>query len=157
MKTKAQQEGQIATIIEATVLEAICHHKLGNQAIALDILHEAFELAVKFYYVRTFLDEKDLLPLIDSYLEQLDQKWDTIPTKYFSYLREGAIVNTTPLAILTQREQEMYDLLAEGITNREIANELHLSEGTIRVYLSTIYSKLGVNSRAKAIALKNQQ
>lgn len=157
VKTKAQQEGQIATIIEATVLEAICHHKLGNQAIALDILHEAFELAVKFYYVRTFLDEKDLLPLIDSYLEQLDQKWDTIPTKYFSYLREGAIVNTTPLAILTQREQEMYDLLAEGITNREIANELHLSEGTIRVYLSTIYSKLGVNSRAKAIALKNQQ
>ena len=54
VKTKAQQEGQIATIIEATVLEAICHHKLGNQAIALDILHEALELAVKFYYVRTF-------------------------------------------------------------------------------------------------------
>ncbi|XRD26260.1 LuxR C-terminal-related transcriptional regulator [Lysinibacillus fusiformis] len=56
--------------------------------------------------------------------------------------------------MLTQREKDIYDLLVDGITNREIAKRLHLSEGTVRVYLSTIYSKLGVNSRAKAIALK---
>ncbi|WP_155590675.1 LuxR C-terminal-related transcriptional regulator [Lysinibacillus cavernae] len=157
VKTKAQQEEQIATIVEATVLEAICHQRLGNQEIALEILHEAFKLGVKFYYVRTFLDEKDVLPLLDSYFEQLGQKWDMIPTDYFTYLQKGTKINVTSTEILTQREKEIYDLLVEGVTNREIAKQLHLSEGTVRVYLSTIYSKLGVNSRAKAITLKNQQ
>lgn len=38
--------------MEATVLEAICHNRLGNTNIALDILHEGFILAAKFYNSR---------------------------------------------------------------------------------------------------------
>ena len=48
-------------------------------------------------------------------------------------------------------------LLQQGASNGEIAEQLGLAEGTVRVYLSTIYSKLGVNSRAKAIALAFSQ
>ncbi|MCS1382472.1 LuxR C-terminal-related transcriptional regulator [Lysinibacillus sphaericus] len=55
--------------------------------------------------------------------------------------------------MLTPREKEVFDLLAKGVTNREIANMLNLSAGTIRVYLSTIYQKLGVKSRSQAILL----
>ncbi|WP_054770044.1 response regulator transcription factor [Lysinibacillus parviboronicapiens] len=57
----------------------------------------------------------------------------------------------------TPREQEVFDLLADGETNREIAQRLNLSEGTVRVYLSTIYSKLDINSRAKAILIKKNK
>ncbi|MET4560058.1 DNA-binding NarL/FixJ family response regulator [Lysinibacillus parviboronicapiens] len=57
----------------------------------------------------------------------------------------------------TPHEQEVFDLLADGETNREIAQRLNLSEGTVRVYLSTIYSKLGINSRAKAILIKKNK
>ena len=156
VKMKAQQEEQIATIIEASILEAICQYRLGQQELALETLHEAFELAAPFYYVRTFLDEKDLEPLLEIYFEQLPQRWETLPTVYFNYLKEGTSFNVRAPEMLTQREKDIYDLLVGGKTNREIAKLLHLSEGTVRVYLSTIYSKLGVNSRAKAIALKIQ-
>ncbi|WP_313893186.1 LuxR C-terminal-related transcriptional regulator [Psychrobacillus sp.] len=158
VKTKALQDQQIATILEATVLEVICHNRLGNTQIALDILHEALVLAEKFYYVRTFLDEKEIIPLLDTYfnLEILETKWDAIPTHYFSYLQEN--IETSPVInkLLTPREKEIFDILTEGSSNYEIARQLQLSEGTIRVYLSTIYRKLGVNSRAKAILLKKQ-
>ncbi len=155
VKIKAQQEEQIATIIEATILEAICQYHIGHQELALETLHEAFVLAAPYYYVRSFLDEKDLEPLLAIYFEQLHQRWDSVPTVYFNYLKEGTTFHSKAPVMLTQREKDIYGLLVDGISNREIAKRLHLSEGTVRVYLSTIYSKLGVNSRAKAIALKN--
>lgn len=52
---------------------------------------------------------------------------------------------------LTPREQELLDLLGRGWDNWRLANELHLSEQTVRNYLSRLYSKLGVQTRAAAI------
>lgn len=159
VKTKAQQDEQVGTIIEATILEAVCQLRLDNHDIALDTLHEALQLAAKFYYVRTLLDEKEILPLLNQYfqLESLTSKWNPVPKSYFDYLQKNCTVKKEPTDLLTPREQELFDLLTKGLSNQEIAKQLHLSNGTVRVYLSTIYSKLGVNSRAKVIALKNQR
>ena len=52
---------------------------------------------------------------------------------------------------LTEREHEVLKLLSSGISNREIATALRLSEGTVRNHLSTIFAKLGVNDRTKAV------
>lgn len=52
---------------------------------------------------------------------------------------------------LTQREHEILKLMASGISNREIAEALTLSEGTVRNHISSIFSKLGVNDRTKAV------
>ena len=52
---------------------------------------------------------------------------------------------------LTEREQEVLELLSSGITNREIATALRLSEGTVRNHLSSVFAKLGVNDRTKAV------
>ncbi|HET8626587.1 MAG TPA: response regulator transcription factor [Thermomicrobiales bacterium] len=52
---------------------------------------------------------------------------------------------------LTRRERELLHLVAQGRDNAEIAAELHLGEQTVRNYLSRLYTKLGVNSRAAAI------
>jgi DNA-binding NarL/FixJ family response regulator len=59
---------------------------------------------------------------------------------------------------LTEREEEVSALLAEGHTNNEIADNLHVTERTVRFHLRNIYDKLDVNSRAAAIswALKRQ-
>ena len=46
----------------------------------------------------------------------------------------------------------MLGLLGEGMTNRAIADELILSVGTVKWYLSQIYSKIGVGSRTEALA-----
>lgn len=55
-------------------------------------------------------------------------------------------------ATLTEREEEVLLLLAEGWTNARIAQDLSVSERTVRFHLSNIYDKLGCNSRAEAIA-----
>lgn len=52
---------------------------------------------------------------------------------------------------LTPRERQLLHLVAQGRDNAEIAAELHLGEQTVRNYLSRLYTKLGVNSRAAAI------
>jgi DNA-binding NarL/FixJ family response regulator len=53
---------------------------------------------------------------------------------------------------LTEREEEVLEMLAQGWTNTRIANEMTVSERTVRFHLSNIYDKLGVSSRAEAIA-----
>lgn len=58
---------------------------------------------------------------------------------------------------LTSREQDILELVAEGIGNKEIAARLHLSEKTIRNRLSEIYSKLSVCNRTQAALWIQQQ
>ncbi|SDJ79062.1 response regulator [Salimicrobium halophilum] len=54
---------------------------------------------------------------------------------------------------LTDPEEEVLVYMAEEMKNKEIAETLYLSEGTIRNYISSIYKKLGVHKRSEAIAL----
>ena len=53
---------------------------------------------------------------------------------------------------LTPRELEVLHLIAEGLTNQQIAEELIISVGTVKSYTNQIYGKLGVNSRTQAVA-----
>ncbi len=53
---------------------------------------------------------------------------------------------------LTPREQEVMALLANGLSNREIAGQLVFSLGTVKWYVNQIYGKLGVGSRTQAVA-----
>jgi DNA-binding NarL/FixJ family response regulator len=55
-------------------------------------------------------------------------------------------------SLLTEQELKVLALLAEGKTNREIADVLVLGEGTVRNYVSSVFSKLHVNNRAEAAA-----
>ncbi|EGG36719.1 response regulator receiver domain protein [Paenibacillus sp. HGF5] len=52
---------------------------------------------------------------------------------------------------LTEREEELARLMVQGLNNREIADMLHIAEGTARNYISNLYSKLEVVDRAQAI------
>jgi DNA-binding NarL/FixJ family response regulator len=57
---------------------------------------------------------------------------------------------------LTQREREVFTLIATGYDNAQIAEELHLAEHTVRNHVSMIYSKLGVQDRFQIIQLANK-
>lgn len=61
------------------------------------------------------------------------------------------------LTLLTPREHDVLKLLASGSTNREIAAELYLSEGTVKNVISSIFTRLGIADRvqAAAIAIRN--
>ncbi|MBD0860324.1 response regulator transcription factor [Gordonia sp. zg691] len=57
---------------------------------------------------------------------------------------------------LTEREDEVLALVAEGATNRHIATTLYVSEGTVKSHVRAIFGKLGVESRAQAAAYHRQ-
>lgn len=54
---------------------------------------------------------------------------------------------------LTEREQDILNLLAQGLNNADISQRLYLSEGTVRNYTSTLFAKLGVSDRTQAVIL----
>ncbi|MET9424294.1 MULTISPECIES: response regulator transcription factor [unclassified Streptomyces] len=56
------------------------------------------------------------------------------------------------LANFTDQERRILDLIGEGLTNRAIGERLHLAEKTIKVYVSSLLSKLGMERRAQAAA-----
>ena len=68
--------------------------------------------------------------------------------------RGGAAGARAPRAsdALSTREREIAELVADGLTNREIAARLFLSEKTIETHLTRVFQKLGVRSRAQVAA-----
>lgn len=56
-------------------------------------------------------------------------------------------------AMLTTREQQIFDLLREGLTNQQIANRIGLSENTVKHYMTPLLHKLGVRNRTEAALL----
>jgi DNA-binding CsgD family transcriptional regulator len=58
----------------------------------------------------------------------------------------------SPTADLSQKEQEVYDLICTGATNKEIATALFISVSTVKTHVNSIYRKLGVNRREELIS-----
>lgn len=56
---------------------------------------------------------------------------------------------------MTAREKEIATLLAQGLSNKQIAEKLYISEGTVKNYISVIYDKTGIHDRAKLIVAIN--
>ena len=52
---------------------------------------------------------------------------------------------------LTDREREIASLLVEGLSNKQIADKLFISEGTVKNYISSIYDKTGIHDRVKLV------
>ncbi|MFI9205707.1 response regulator [Streptomyces sp. NPDC053048] len=68
-------------------------------------------------------------------------------------LRDGkASGGDNRLASLTEQERRILDLIGEGLTNRAIGERLHLAEKTIKNYVSSLLSKLGMERRSQAAA-----
>ncbi|MDT0307116.1 response regulator transcription factor [Streptomyces sp. DSM 44917] len=65
---------------------------------------------------------------------------------------EGAAAEDDRLERLTDQERRILDLIGDGLTNRAIGEELHLAEKTIKNYVSSLLSKLGMERRSQAAA-----
>jgi DNA-binding CsgD family transcriptional regulator len=78
----------------------------------------------------------ELLRLVRPHLARLRARWNRGPRP----------------PQLTERERDVLELVAQGLTNREVARRLFISPLTVRKHLEHVYEKLGVRTRAGAVA-----
>lgn len=81
-------------------------------------------------------------------------------TQILEALRSAAPIQVTDAKgteLLTTRQKQLVSLVAEGLTNREVSQQMHLSEHTVKNYIFRIFEKLGVSNRAELIIYTLQQ
>jgi pimeloyl-ACP methyl ester carboxylesterase/DNA-binding CsgD family transcriptional regulator len=77
--------------------------------------------------------------------------WQRFCEAVLAFLDPGATAGDSVFAALSARERQVLALIAEGLSNTEIAERLNISEKTVRNHASNVFDKLGVWSRAQAI------
>jgi LuxR family maltose regulon positive regulatory protein len=156
----AQEAGGLGWVIEALILEALCFQMAGDPGRASTALARALSLAEPEGYIRSFADEGVLMARL---LYQAAEK-NVAPEYVGRLLAASSTLELKPVdqasrqaespraEALTERELEVLRLIAEGLSNREVAQQLFLSLSTVKVHTHNIYGKLDVSSRTQAIA-----
>ena len=152
---KAETEGRSGILIEALALEALAYQRRGDISGELKSLEHALRLAEPEGYLRLFLD---LGPAMARSLQEARSR-EVMPDYAEMLLAAFGDALTLPsltggalLEPLTSREVEVLKLLAAGLSNREIAEELVISPETVKKHAGNIYGKLGVGGRTEAAA-----
>jgi LuxR family maltose regulon positive regulatory protein len=151
----AETEGRTGVTIKALALQSLAHWRRGDRADALTSLERALRLAEPEGYVRLFADLG--LPMARLLQEACSRAVmpDYVAKLLAAYDADLALPALAGEALpepLTQREQEILKLIAAGLTNREIAQQLVVSAETVKKHAAAIYGKLGVRSRTEAAA-----
>lgn len=104
-------------------------------------------------YVLKQAGGQDVIRALDQVAQGHSLLDPALTERVFAEVRRAARAQeVTAFATLTEQERRVLALVADGKTNREIALELHLGEGTVRNYVSNVLGKLGVANRAEAAA-----
>jgi LuxR family maltose regulon positive regulatory protein len=150
-----ETEGRTGIVIEGLALQALAMARQGDQAGALTALERSLRLAEPEGYVRLFADlglpmarllqEARTRNVMPDYLGELLAAFggDLLP----SGTRREALPEP-----LSSREQEVVELIAAGLTNKEIAEMLTISPETAKKHVANICTKLGVSNRTEAAA-----
>ncbi|HHV43650.1 MAG TPA: response regulator transcription factor [Firmicutes bacterium] len=107
---------------------------------------QALKLGAKGYILKQ--DFEGIVPALKAVHRGQSVFGEAIITKLPTLLKEDRPRDLRQFDI-TEREQRIIELVAQGLSNKEIAQTLHLSEGTVRNYLSTILEKLGLRDRTQ--------
>jgi DNA-binding NarL/FixJ family response regulator len=104
-------------------------------------------------YILKQIDSEDLVKALEAVGRGEALLDPAVTQRVFQQVRRAVKEEeASAFAHLSQQEKHVLLLVSEGKTNREIAKALYLGEGTVRNYVSSILSKLGVNNRAEAAA-----
>ncbi len=157
----AEEGGRTGSVIEILALQALAHEAQGDIPAALAPLERALVLGEPEGYVRIFVDEGQpmarllyealSLGIAPDYVRQLLAAFPCAEPEQTASLKTQASKSDL-IEPLSERELEVLQLIAEGLTNPEIASRLFLALNTVKGHTRNIYGKLNVHSRTQAIA-----
>ena len=137
--------------IKNKIIKALIYLKLTEKNKSQDLLIDVLMMLERESYLTVLTEYKKYLKILLTEFKELKQK---ITIKFnFAIPEESSTQNAEKLIDpLTEREKEIIVLLAEGLSNKKIAEKLFITEGTAKWHLSNIYSKLAVPNRTRAAA-----
>lgn len=160
LKHETELKDRLGSRIETLILLSQAYRNQKKHHEAAECIRMAVVLAAPEGYVRIFLDEgpevarmlyalykskacsKQELAYIARLLKMMEKEFPALDIQ----------IRVSPeLDKLTEREAEVLALIGEGLSNAEIASRLHLTIGTVKVYVHQIYAKLQVRNRAQAV------
>lgn len=167
----ALEQERHGNVIAILVMLTLAYHAGGNTQRTLQTLERALILAESAGYVRTFVDEGPVMALLltefcNRYQRRPVSEQAKIALEYI-YTVLAALGRDTPtswitshhaqereelrLDALSERERTVLLLIAEGLSNQEIARALVVTVSTVKTHLNNIYAKLHVHTRLQAV------
>ncbi len=160
----AKNRNAVRTAMQFNVLLAHILHQCGDSRASVRALREALVAAIPTGFIRTIIDEmEDNITLLSQFIEGQWSNDDPV-LKYANQLAEiitaesGHSVTVSHQNLealysepLSERERDILQLVANGLLNREIADSLSLTEGSVKWHLQQIYDKVGIRRRAQAV------
>ncbi len=159
IKSKADKRGRRRKQILVLLRQAQAYHLLDQPAESARCLEEAIQLSAVSGYQRLILDEGPVLRFM------LRDHVSAFPD-YVAGLQEAFLQSPPSIAAgpaiasnegLSPAQIRILRLVAQGLSNKEIADRLEISEGTAKWHLNQVYAKLNVKRRTQAIAEARQQ
>jgi LuxR family maltose regulon positive regulatory protein len=154
----SQQRELAHRSVELLILRALAEKEDGDWASALADLRRALTIAAPRNYIRVFLDEgRELSALIDRLdVEELrGSEAAPLARRLQRAMCTPDVQGGAPIGMseeLTKRELSILKRLETGLSNKEIAESIFVSEGTLKWHLHNVYGKLNVKNRTGAMA-----
>lgn len=146
-----------------TAISEIERLNLGTKIIALtgyddpDLIFRAMKIGAKGYILKTMASAQ-LIYAIEEVMQGKIYLPSGLSSRFFEYFQksfkeENAAEQNQEnlLQYLTQREEEVLELLTQGVTYKGVANQLFISETTVKTHVNNIFQKLQVNDRTQAV------
>ena len=157
----AEEGGRIASVIEILMLKALAFEAQEDISPAMPLLERTLTLAEPEGYFQIFVGEGPPMAhlLYGALSQEIAPDYVQRLLKAFPVEEPEEVVPSQPqgsdselIEPLSEREIEVLQLIAEGLSNREVGDRLYLTINTVKAHSRTIYSKLGVNNRTQAVA-----
>jgi LuxR family maltose regulon positive regulatory protein len=154
LQHEAEKTGRTGNLIETLLLLALTVKAAGDNTQAFQLLQRALAIAEPEGYFRIFVDMGTAMTVLLKEAAAQNQSAGFVH-RLLNECEKKSPRSVMPAGLLaepiTAREMEILKLLADGLSNQEIARKMVLSLGTVKTHAHHIYAKLGVNTRAQAI------
>jgi LuxR family maltose regulon positive regulatory protein len=147
LRAIAEEGGRGGVVIELLILQSLALQGQDKSDSALGMLQRAIALASQEGYIRIFVDEGESMLQI---LRWFVARYGT--TDYSASLLSAFARKAETPDALNERELEILRLLATGMSNKEIAEALFITVGTVKWHANHLYAKLEVKNRGQAVA-----